>query len=124
MKTLFAASGCASTRRLVTLGLALAAAAVSLAAAPAHAQSCQDLWTERNGYYQANGYCFKTARAIRYFGNGGCNPRLTEGSVTVGPRACRRDRAPRAAPGMQRLIHFRRRTAEAAFAFAKAAAGA
>jgi hypothetical protein len=81
MKTLFAASGCASTRRLVTLGLALAAAAVSLAAAPAHAQSCQDLWTERNGYYQANGYCFKTARAIRYFGNGGCNPRLTEGSV-------------------------------------------
>jgi hypothetical protein len=66
----------------VTFGLALAAAAVSLAASPARAQqSCQDLWAERNGYYQANGYCFKTARAINYFGNGGCNPRLTEGQV-------------------------------------------
>jgi hypothetical protein len=66
----------------MTFGLALAAAAMSLSASPARAQqSCQDLWSERNGYYQANGYCFKTSRAINYFGNQGCDPRLSEGQV-------------------------------------------
>lgn len=39
---------------------------------PAQAQSCQELWVERNGYYKDAGYCFKTRRAIEYFGNGGC----------------------------------------------------
>jgi hypothetical protein len=39
----------------------------------ASAQSCQDLWVERNSYYKQAGYCFKTARAISYFGNGGCS---------------------------------------------------
>jgi hypothetical protein len=38
----------------------------------AGAQSCQDLWVERNSYYKDAGYCFKTARAISYFGNAGC----------------------------------------------------
>jgi hypothetical protein len=38
----------------------------------AYAQSCQQLWVERNSYYKARGYCFKTQRAIAYFGNGGC----------------------------------------------------
>jgi hypothetical protein len=38
----------------------------------ASAQSCQDLWIERNTYYKEAGYCFKTPRAISYFGNGGC----------------------------------------------------
>ena len=38
----------------------------------ASAQSCQDLWVERNSYYKQAGYCFKTSRAISYFGNGGC----------------------------------------------------
>jgi YARHG domain len=38
----------------------------------ASAQSCQELWVERNSYYKEAGYCFKTSRAISYFGNGGC----------------------------------------------------
>ena len=38
----------------------------------ASAQSCQALWVERNSYYKDAGYCFKTARAISYFGNQGC----------------------------------------------------
>jgi len=38
----------------------------------ANAQTCNDLWVERNSYYKDAGYCFKTARAIAYFGNAGC----------------------------------------------------
>jgi hypothetical protein len=38
----------------------------------ASAQSCQQLWVERNSYYKEAGYCFKTSRAISYFGNAGC----------------------------------------------------
>jgi YARHG domain len=56
--------------------LAVAAAAAVVGAVPltsvAHAQSCQSLWVERNSYYKEAGYCFKTARAISYFGNAGC----------------------------------------------------
>ena len=37
-----------------------------------YAQDCQALWVERNSYYKQAGYCFQTARAISYFGNGGC----------------------------------------------------
>jgi hypothetical protein len=45
-----------------------------IVSAPVRAQGdvCQDLWVERNSIYKANGYCFKTARAISYFGNAGC----------------------------------------------------
>ncbi len=44
---------------------------------PASAQdywslSCGDLWYHRNAIYARNGYCFKTDRAIRVFGNGNC----------------------------------------------------
>lgn len=38
----------------------------------ASAQSCQELWVERNSYYKDASYCFKTARTISYFGNQGC----------------------------------------------------
>jgi hypothetical protein len=38
----------------------------------AFAQSCDSLWVERNSIYKDAGYCFKTSRAIRYFGNAGC----------------------------------------------------
>ena len=38
----------------------------------ARAQNCLDLWVERNTYYKQAGYCFKTRRAIEYFGNAGC----------------------------------------------------
>lgn len=34
--------------------------------------SCGDLWYERNGIYKDAGYCFRTAQAIRAFGNAGC----------------------------------------------------
>ena len=51
--------------------LAVAASGVGLIST-ASAQSCQELWVERNSYYKQAGYCFKTSRAISYFGNGGC----------------------------------------------------
>ena len=41
--------------------------------------SCFDLWVARNEIYARNGYCFRTRRARRYFGNAGCwtrNPPL------------------------------------------------
>jgi len=34
--------------------------------------SCQQLWWERNAIYKDRGYCFRTDRAIRAFGNAGC----------------------------------------------------
>jgi len=52
--------------------VAMITVVASLAAAPAYAQTCQQLWVERNQYYKDHGYCFKTQRAIEYFGNGGC----------------------------------------------------
>lgn len=50
------------------------AAAMLLSLAPqARAQdACYDLWLERNSIFKRAGYCFKTARAIRQFGNAGC----------------------------------------------------
>jgi hypothetical protein len=60
-------------RLIATVSTLLVTAATLAAAVPAaHAQSCQQLWVERNSYYKARGYCFKTERAISYFGNGGC----------------------------------------------------
>ena len=37
------------------------------------AMDCQELWVARNQIYKDNGYCFTSARAITYFGNGGCS---------------------------------------------------
>jgi hypothetical protein len=34
--------------------------------------TCNQLWVARNSIYKTRGYCFKTQRAIDYFGNGGC----------------------------------------------------
>jgi hypothetical protein len=34
--------------------------------------SCGDLWYRRNEIFARNGYCFKTDRAMRVFGNQGC----------------------------------------------------
>lgn len=42
------------------------------AATPAAAQSCEALWYQRNEIYKAQGYCFRTQRGIRAFGNAGC----------------------------------------------------
>jgi len=52
--------------------LALAGATLAAAGSLAYAQSCAQLWYERNSYYKQAGYCFKTARAISVFGNAGC----------------------------------------------------
>jgi hypothetical protein len=53
--------------------MALVAVATTAVLSPAaNAQTCQQLWVERNQYYKNHGYCFKTQRAIEYFGNGGC----------------------------------------------------
>jgi hypothetical protein len=62
--------------------LLVSAATLAAAVAPAYAQSCQQLWVERNSYYKARGYCFKTDRAIDYFGNGGCRYQ-NEGQVPL-----------------------------------------
>jgi hypothetical protein len=59
--------------RRTMIGAAVIMAGAVLTASYAVAQqSCQDLWVERNSYYKEAGYCFKTARAISYFGNAGC----------------------------------------------------
>ena len=34
---------------------------------------CEELWVQRNQIFKDNGYCFKTSRAINYFGNAGCD---------------------------------------------------
>jgi len=59
-------------------------AGLSGTVSPAAAQSCEQLWVERNSYYKRNGYCFRTARAIRYFGNGGCYIN-DQGAVPLSP---------------------------------------
>lgn len=53
--------------------MAIATAALVTMAGAASAQSyrymsCDELWYERNLIYAENGYCFKTDRAIRVFG--------------------------------------------------------
>ena len=58
--------------RLLSTTAAALAVAAALGATTAHAQSCHSLWVERNSYYQRAGYCFRTPRAIAYFGNAGC----------------------------------------------------
>ena len=58
-------------RRNLMGALVVAATGVGFIPA-ASAQSCQELWVERNSYYKEAGYCFKTPQAISYFGNGGC----------------------------------------------------
>ncbi len=36
------------------------------------ASSCGELWYARNEIYKDAGYCFRTQRGIRAFGNAGC----------------------------------------------------
>jgi YARHG domain len=48
--------------------LALAPAAHNLSAL-----NCDQLWQQRNSMFKEAGYCFKTSRAIRVFGNAGCS---------------------------------------------------
>lgn len=50
------------------VGVATLAATVE----PSFAESCDELWAERNSIYKDRGYCFKTERAKAHFGNEGC----------------------------------------------------
>jgi hypothetical protein len=59
------------TQQCLIAAVVMTASGVGFMSA-ARAQSCQELWVERNSYYKEAGYCFKTSRAISYFGNGGC----------------------------------------------------
>ncbi|MGP9814399.1 YARHG domain-containing protein [Rhodopseudomonas sp. NSM] len=65
-------AGLAGWPRLIA-GACLLIAGAGITASSASAQSCQALWVERNSYYKDAGYCFKTRRAIGYFGNRGCS---------------------------------------------------
>ncbi len=58
--------------RLILTGAAVLILAATLGTPAARAQDCQSLWVERNSYYKNAGYCFRTQRAIQYFGNQGC----------------------------------------------------
>ncbi|ABD05421.1 hypothetical protein RPB_0710 [Rhodopseudomonas palustris HaA2] len=66
-------AGFARWPRLIA-GACLLIAGAGITASSANAQqSCQALWVERNSYFKDAGYCFKTRRAIGYFGNRGCS---------------------------------------------------
>ena len=72
---------------------------IGLSGTAAQAQSCGDLWYERNAIYKQYGYCFRTSRAIRQFGNAGCqydNPRdlrMSRGDRARIDRIVREERA-------------------------------
>ncbi len=61
-----------ASKAFALLGLVGALLGVLVAATPARADACFDLWVARNSIYKAYGYCFKTPKAIAYFGNAGC----------------------------------------------------
>ncbi|KQP55115.1 hypothetical protein ASG40_08925 [Methylobacterium sp. Leaf399] len=53
--------------------LAIAGLALCVGTGSARADfPCDELWGERNAAYKDAGYCFKTPKAIRAFGNAGC----------------------------------------------------
>ena len=62
------------------MSAALAAGLFVALPSVAFAESCYDLWYERNEIYYEHGYCFVTDLAIRTFGNDSCytkNPRFS-----------------------------------------------
>jgi hypothetical protein len=70
--------------------LLVIAVAFGNAATPAMARAlCQSLWVERTAIYKDAGLCFKTERAIAYFGNAGCRYD-DEADVPLRPRAVAR----------------------------------
>ncbi len=55
-----------------SLSAAALLAATATSPALASPEACEGLWTARNEIYKAQGYCFRTQRAIAAFGNAGC----------------------------------------------------
>lgn len=47
--------------------------------------TCDQLWTARNLIWKDYGYCFTTDRAIRAFGNEGCQQGLDRAAITLAP---------------------------------------
>lgn len=56
---------------LCAVALALSATG-AVQASEYDSYTCSDLWLARNQIYKEAGLCFKTAAAIRTFGNAGC----------------------------------------------------
>ncbi len=56
----------------LALPLALPMTAAAAGDIQGDAYSCKELWVMRNQIFKANGYCFKSGRAIAHFGNAGC----------------------------------------------------
>jgi hypothetical protein len=50
----------------------IAVGALLLSVGTAEAQSCYDLWYQRNAIFKSAGYCFRTRQAIAEFGNASC----------------------------------------------------
>lgn len=57
---------------LATLGMMSAPIPARAGDIQGDAYSCEELWVMRNQIFKNAGYCFKTEKAITYFGNGGC----------------------------------------------------
>ena len=53
--------------------LLFASLVLALGTLAARADGCEEAWYQRNLIYKQAGYCFKTSRAIRAFGNAGCS---------------------------------------------------
>lgn len=51
---------------------AVSALGMILSVEPALAESCYDLWYERNSIYDANGFCFKSRLGQETFDNSDC----------------------------------------------------
>ena len=73
-----------SKTRAAVLSFAVSALPL-IAGSGAQAQSCGQLWYQRNSIYKEAGYCFRTPRAIRAFGNAGCSYD-SEYDVPLSPR--------------------------------------
>ena len=73
-----------SKTRATALAFAVSALPL-LVVSEAQAQSCGQLWYQRNSIYKEAGYCFRTPRAIRAFGNAGCSYD-SEYDVPLSPR--------------------------------------
>lgn len=55
------------------LAVVSAVLVMGMAAPAAQADGCEEAWYQRNLIYKQAGYCFRTQRGIRAFGNAGCS---------------------------------------------------
>ncbi len=83
-----------NTRASLTLACAVAGL-IAFGGSAASAQSCYDLWYERNAIYDSYGYCFRTSLGRRTFDNSDCwtrNPRLSRADQNRVEQIRRRER--------------------------------